>query len=55
MMRCKSHRKKTEHNKETEVEPMKRVSYIEYQALKVIYKITIVSASDNEALIFIRK
>lgn len=55
MMRCKSHRKKTEHNKETEVEPMKRVSYIEYQALKAIYNITIVSASDNEALIFIRK
>ena len=34
---------------------MKRVSYIEYQALKAIYNITIVSASDNEALIFIRK
>lgn len=35
---------------------MRRVSYIEYQVLKVICKkITIVSASDNEALIFIRK
>lgn len=35
---------------------MKRVSFKEYKILKIIYKsITIVSASDNEALIFIRK
>lgn len=34
---------------------MKRVSYIEYQAIKAIYNIIIVSASDKEALIFIRK
>ena len=35
---------------------MKRVSYIEYQILKVICKkVVVVSASDTEALIFIRK
>ena len=35
---------------------MKRVSYIEYQLLKITCKkVTVVSASDNEALIFIRK
>ena len=35
---------------------MKRVSFREYQVLKVIYKnVIVVSASDNEALIFIRK
>lgn len=35
---------------------MKRVSFKEYQILKAIFKnIVVVSASDNEALIFIRK
>ena len=35
---------------------MKRVSFKEYQVLKVICKnVVVVSASDNEALIFIRK
>lgn len=35
---------------------MKRVSFKEYCILKVIYKtVTVVSASDYEALIFIRK
>lgn len=35
---------------------MKRVSFKEYQILKIIYKnVIVVSASDNEALIFIRK
>lgn len=35
---------------------MKRVSFKEYQILKAIFKnIIVVSASDNEALIFIRK
>ena len=35
---------------------MKRVSFKEYRILKAIYKrVIVVSASDNEALIFIRK
>lgn len=35
---------------------MKRVSFKEYQILKMIYKnVVVISASDNEALIFIRK
>lgn len=35
---------------------MKRVSFVEYQIFKIIYRnVTIVSASDNEALIFIQK
>lgn len=36
---------------------MKRITtYLQYQALKAIYKkVTIVSASDSEALIFIQK
>ncbi len=36
---------------------MKRIkSYLEYQALKAIYKtVTVVSVSDSEELIFIRK
>ena len=35
---------------------MRRVSFKEYQLLKIIYKnVIVVSASDNEALIFIRK
>lgn len=35
---------------------MKRVSYIEYQILKIICRnVFVVSASDSEALIFIRK
>lgn len=35
---------------------MKRVTYFEYQILKVICKnIIVVSASDNEALILVRK
>lgn len=35
---------------------MRRVSFKEYQILKIIYKnVIVVSASDNEALIFIRK
>lgn len=46
----------TEHSKETEVQKMKRVSFKEYQILKMIYKnVVVISASDNEALIFIRK
>ncbi len=37
-------------------EIMKRVSYLEYQVAKVIYKdVILVSACDNEALIFIYK
>ena len=45
------------HNAECNKEENKvrRVSFEEYQILKAIYNITIVSASDNEALIFIRK
>lgn len=35
---------------------MKRVSFKQYQILKAIYEnVIVVSASDNEALIFIRK
>lgn len=35
---------------------MKRVSFKQYRILKVIYEnVIIISASDNEALIFIRK
>lgn len=34
---------------------MKKVTYKEYQVLKAIHEIVIVSASDKEALIFIRK
>lgn len=35
---------------------MKRVSYLEYQVAKAIYRnVILVSACDNEALIFIRK
>jgi hypothetical protein len=35
---------------------MKRVSFQEYQLLKMIYKnVVVISASDDEALIFIRK
>ena len=35
---------------------MKRVSYLQYQVAKVIYRnVILVSACDNEALIFIRK
>lgn len=35
---------------------MRRVSFKEYQILKMIYKnVVVISASDNEALIFIRK
>lgn len=35
---------------------MKRVSYIDYQVAKAIYKkVVLISASDNEALIFIYK
>lgn len=44
-----------EGNKEVK-KKMKRVSFKEYQILKIIYKnVIVVSASDNEALIFIRK
>ena len=35
---------------------MKRVNYTEYQILKAIYKkVTVIRASDNEALVFICK
>ena len=35
---------------------MKRVSFKQYQILKAIYEnVIVVSASDNEALIFIRR
>ena len=35
---------------------MKLLSFKEYQILKMIYKnVVVISASDNEALIFIRK
>lgn len=35
---------------------MKRVSFKQYRILKVIYEyVIVISASDNEALIFIRK
>lgn len=35
---------------------MKRVSYLDYQVAKAIYKnVILISASDNEALIFIKK
>lgn len=35
---------------------MKRVSYLEYQVAKAIYrKVILISASDDEALIFIYK
>ena len=35
---------------------MRRVSFKEYQILKMIYKnVVVISASDDEALIFIRK
>ncbi len=35
---------------------MKRVSFEEYKILKVIYKnVIVISACDNEALIFIKK
>lgn len=35
---------------------MKRVSFEEYQILKILYKnIIVIKASDNEALIFIQK
>lgn len=38
------------------VNKMRRVSFKEYQVLKAIYKkVFVISASDNEALIFIRK
>ena len=44
-----------EGNKEVK-KKMKRVSFKEYQILKIIYNnVIVVSASDNEALIFIRK
>ena len=45
------------HNAEcnNEENKVRSVSFEEYQILKAIYNITIVSASDNEALIFIRK
>jgi len=44
-----------EGNKEV-TEKMKRVSFKEYQIIKMIYKdVVVVSASDDEALIFIRK
>lgn len=34
---------------------IKRVKFKDYKILKIIYKVTIITASDNEAVIFISK
>lgn len=33
----------------------KRVTYKKYQVLRIIYNVTVITASDNEAVIFISK
>ncbi len=48
-------KQREEYNKKGESK-MKRVSFEEYKILKVIYEnVIVISACDNEALIFIKK
>ena len=53
--RVSARKQRKEYNKKGESK-MKRVSFEEYKILKVIYKnVIVISACDNEALIFIKK